>query len=109
MKQSLKVLTANRLADGIAVWFGRQNRWVERVEDALSASAPEAVQALEEVAADTLAKGQHCDVVLIDVEETADGLRPLKLRERIRAQGPTIRLDLGKQAEAAVGRAAQAA
>jgi hypothetical protein len=37
-------------------------------------------------------------VTLIDVEETPSGPRPLKLRELIRARGPTIRLDLGKQA-----------
>ena len=46
---------------------------------------------LEKVAAETLSQGQHCDVVLIDVEHTADGPRPVKLRERIRAEGPTIR------------------
>jgi Protein of unknown function (DUF2849) len=94
----LKVLTANRLADGIAVWLGRTRAWVEHVEEAWAAATPEAVAALDAIAAETLARGQHCDVTLIDVEETASGLRPLKLRERIRAQGPTIRLDLGKQA-----------
>lgn len=97
----LKVLTANRLSDGIAVWYGRAHCWVGHVEEAQAAATPEAVAGLEEVAAAALAEGQHCDVVLIDVEETPAGLRPLKLRERIRAQGPTIRLDLGKQAERA--------
>ncbi|MCU0830871.1 MAG: DUF2849 domain-containing protein [Rhizobiaceae bacterium] len=95
----LKVLTANRLCDGIAVWLGRGGLWVEHVEEAWAAATPEAITQLEDVAAATLAKAQHCDVNLIDVEDTAQGLRPLKLRERIRAQGPTIRLDLGKQAE----------
>jgi hypothetical protein len=97
----LKVLTANRLGDGIAVWLGQGGQWVEHVEEALAASTPEATSALEEIAARTLADAQHNDVTLIDVEQTASGLRPLKLRERIRAEGPTIRLDLGKQAERA--------
>lgn len=97
--QPIKVLTANRLSDGIAVWLGRSRLWVEHVEEAWAAATPEAVEALEEIAADTLAKAQHCDVNLIDVEDTPQGPRPLKLRERIRAAGPTIRLDLGKQAE----------
>jgi hypothetical protein len=98
----LKVLTANRLHDGIAVWLGRGGIWVEHVEEAWAVSGPEGVKALEEIAADTLAGAQHNDVALIDVAETAGGLQPLKLRERIRAQGPTIRLDLGKQAERAL-------
>ena len=97
MKTISKVLTANRLSDGIAVWYARSHQWVERIEDAYAVHAEEAIAALQEVAADTLAKGQHCDVVLIDVEDTAQGLRPLKLRERIRARGPTIHIDYGSQ------------
>jgi hypothetical protein len=95
----LKVLTANRLSDGIAVWLGRSRLWVEHVEEAWGAATPESVQALEAIAAEAQAAAQHCDVNLIDAEETPQGLRPVKLRERIRAAGPTIRLDLGKQAE----------
>jgi Protein of unknown function (DUF2849) len=96
---TVKVLTANRLSDGIAVWLGRGRNWVEHVEEAWGAATPEAIAALEEIATDTLAKAQHCDVNLIDAEDLPSGLRPVKLRERIRAQGPTIRLDLGKQAD----------
>jgi hypothetical protein len=98
MKNISKVLTANRLSDGIAVWYSRSNRWVEQVGEAHTASTKEDIAALETIAANTLAKGQYCDVVLIDVEETADGPRPLKLRERIRADGPTITPDLGIKA-----------
>jgi hypothetical protein len=35
---------------------------------------------------------------LIAVEEGAKGLRASHIKERIRATGPTVRLDLGKQA-----------
>ena len=101
MKTISKVLTANRLSDGIAVWYARSqqfpHQWVERVEEASAVNGDEAITALQEVAADTLAKGQHCDVALVDVEDTANGLRPLKLRERIRAMGPTIQIDYGSQ------------
>jgi hypothetical protein len=99
MKNISKVLTANRLSDGIAVWYSRSNEWAGNIKEADVVSDKEAIIWLEKVAAETLAKGQHCDVVLIDVEETADGPRPLKLRERIRADGPTITPDLGKQAD----------
>ncbi|MGL4405473.1 MAG: DUF2849 domain-containing protein [Notoacmeibacter sp.] len=98
MKNVSKILTANRLSDGIAVWYAHSKEWVEQVGKAYVASTKEDAALLEQVATETLAKGQHCDVVLIDVEETEGGPRPLKLRERIRAEGPTIRLDLGQQA-----------
>jgi Protein of unknown function (DUF2849) len=99
MKSVLKVLTANRLSDGIAVWYAAPQKWVEDVTQAKQVSDKEGIAALEAVAAETIAKGQYCDVVFIDVEEADGSLRPVKLRERIRADGPTIRLDLGKQAE----------
>jgi hypothetical protein len=41
------------------------------------------------------------DVNLIDVEFIDGGIHPTRLRERIRAAGPTIRTDLGKQARLA--------
>jgi Protein of unknown function (DUF2849) len=97
MKNVAKVLTANRLSDGISVWYARTNEWVEDINKADVVSDKEAVIWLEKIAAETLAKGQFCDVVLIDVEDTATGPRPIKLRERIRADGPTIRF--GNQAE----------
>ena len=97
MKNVTKVLTANRLSDGIVVWYSCTNQWVEDVNKADAVSDKEALIWLEKVAAETLAKGQHCDVVLIDAEITANGPRPVKLRERIRAEGPTIRF--GNQAE----------
>lgn len=98
MKQVLKVLTANRLSDGIAVWYSRSNEWLEHIAKADAVSDKEAIVWLEKIAAETLARGQHCDVVLIDVENTQQGPRPLKLRERIRAEGPTITPDLGIKA-----------
>jgi Protein of unknown function (DUF2849) len=98
MKSVSKVLTANRLSDGIVVWYAQPQQWIELVEGAYAVSAKEDIAALETIAADTLSKGQYCDVVLIDVEETANGPRPLKLRERIRADGPTITPVYGNKA-----------
>ena len=98
MKPVSKVLTANRLPDGIAVWYARTNEWVEDFNKSDVVSDREAIAWLEKVATETLANGQYCDVVLVDVEETVQGPRPLKLRERIRADGPTITPDLGSRA-----------
>ena len=41
---------------------------------------------------------------LIEAEATADGIRPDHIKERIRALGPTVRLDLSlKPADPAAG------
>jgi Protein of unknown function (DUF2849) len=98
MKHASKVLTANRLSDGIVVWYAHPQQWIEAVESAYVVSSKEDIAALEIIAADTLTDGQYCDVMLIDVEATANGPRPLKLRERIRADGPTITPVYGNKA-----------
>jgi hypothetical protein len=100
-----KVLTANRLLDGIAVWLGYDAKgtpvWVDYVEQAFATASAEGIAQLEAIAADTVKGEQFNDVALIDVDLTSAGPVPLKLRERIRAAGPTMRLDLGKQADRA--------
>ncbi|RWC89145.1 MAG: DUF2849 domain-containing protein, partial [Mesorhizobium sp.] len=53
---------------------------------------------LEAIGAAAYANNEVVDVNLIDVT-VVDGLvEPVRLREKIRAAGPTIREDLGKQA-----------
>jgi hypothetical protein len=96
---SVNVLTANRLTDGEAVWLGANGEWLERIDGALIARHAEAVSALEEAGKAAIKSNLVIDVNVIDVEERGTNLYPLRLRERIRQLGPTIRLDLGKQAE----------
>ena len=85
-----KILTANRLLDGISVWYSVNGEWEEKIRDGLIARHDEAVRALEAAGEQALADNRVVDVILIDVEETSSGIRPLRLRERIRADGPTI-------------------
>jgi hypothetical protein len=40
-------------------------------------------------------------VYLMDASKDGGGVKPLRMREIIRAAGPSVRLDLGKQAELA--------
>ena len=56
---------------------------------------------LEAIGAKAYADNEVVDVDLIDVEVVDGVIVPVRLRERIRAAGPTIRDDLGKQAERA--------
>ena len=95
----MKVLTANRLNDGIAVWLGANGQWQERIDHALVGRHPEAVEALEEAGKLAFNDNLVVNVDLIDVEEIDGDIYPIRLRERIRASGPTFRSDLGKQAE----------
>ncbi|MGK9055129.1 DUF2849 domain-containing protein [Neorhizobium sp. CSC1952] len=90
-----KVLTANRLVDGIAVWLDANGQWVENLQDALVARHAEAVASLEAIGKRDFAQNLVVDVDVIDVQETDGKLWPIRLRERIRAQGPTMEYAAG--------------
>lgn len=94
----MKVLTANRLADGEAVWFTVDNSWAETIGRAEVAFDKEAEARLEAVGKTAQENDEVVDVALVDVELVEGVPVPTRLRERIRAAGPTNRLDLGKQA-----------
>ncbi|MEI9404704.1 DUF2849 domain-containing protein [Mesorhizobium argentiipisi] len=101
----MKVLTANRLSDGIAVWYAAGG-WAETVGNADIAYDKAAEDRLEAIGAAATANNEVVDVNIIDVA-IVDGLvEPVRLREKIRAAGPTIRTDLGKQASPQPARAA---
>jgi len=98
-----QVVTANRLRDGIAVFMTRAGQWSERIDEAALALEPQAAAALEARAKDdekaTLITGPY----LIDAERRNGRVRAAHIRERMRTLGPTVRLDLGKQAEGTGG------
>ncbi|HUH49886.1 MAG TPA: DUF2849 domain-containing protein [Mycoplana sp.] len=85
-----KVLTANRLADGISVWLDAAGNWNESLQAAFVARHKEAVEALEATGRHAFADNKVVDVNVVDVEEVDGVLRPLRMRERIRAEGPSI-------------------
>ena len=94
----MKVLTANRLTDGEAVWYSREFGWAETIGGAEVAQDKATETDLERAGKAAVASNQVVDVELIDVDVEGGVIRPQRLRERIRAAGPTNRLDLGKQA-----------
>lgn len=102
----MKVLTANRLSDGEAVWLDADGRWAEEVAAAEIAGEEAAAARLREAGDRALANNEVVDVNLIDVEIVDGAIRPVRLRERIRAAGPTIHADLGKQARARAAKSA---
>ncbi len=96
----MKVLTGNRLIDGEAVWYAR-GQWAETIHVAELATDKAAEERLEAIGKAAYASNQVLDVELIDVAVSDGVIRPLRLREQIRAAGPTNRTDLGKQARPA--------
>ncbi|MGE0502699.1 MAG: DUF2849 domain-containing protein [Rhizobiaceae bacterium] len=96
----MKVLTANRLTDGEAVWYAR-GVWAEAIHGAELAADKAGEERLEAIGKQAHADNLVVDVNLIDVDVVDGVIRPTRLREQIRVAGPTNRTDLGKQATAA--------
>ena len=92
----MKALTANRLSDGEVV-FWNAGGWAERFADA-QVFGDEAPALAAEARAQTEIT-VAVDPYLIDVEPADGGLAPVSYRERLRALGPSNKLQHGKQAE----------
>ncbi len=85
-----QIVTASRLADGAVVFLDTGGGWTERLDAArVFADKAETVAGLE--AGRIAEAGNHViDVYAVDVSVQAGAIVPLKLREAIRARGPTI-------------------
>jgi hypothetical protein len=96
-----KVITANRLSDGIVVFLGDDGGWpVEIAKARILEDGPDFDSAL------AYAKEQHDARVIVEPYavdvEVKDGVPvPVRLRELIRAQGPTV--DYGDAERARLG------
>ncbi len=94
-----KLVSANRLADGIVVYAAAGGAWVEQLSLAQIFASKEEAEARLLLAQEDAKRNLIVEPVLVDVAQEASGFRPLTLRETIRAQGPTIDfLALKKQA-----------
>ena len=102
----MKILTANRLTDGEAVWFSTAHVWAETIVRSEIAVDKAGEARLEDIGKAALENNEVVDVSLIDVQLVDGEIRPTRLREQIRAAGPTNRIDLGKQARPDISRAA---
>ena len=99
-----QALTANRLADGEVVFLTRLGLWSLLVDEAALAQEPDAVKALEARGREAEAANIVTGSYLFEAERRDGNVRASHIRERIRTLGPTIRLDLGKQAQGSGGR-----
>ena len=84
----MKILTGNDLKTGDVIWWAG-GEWSRHVEDAVDvAENGEALAATEEAARRVNAP------YVIDAVATDSGPRPAHIKDRVRALGPTVRLDL---------------
>ena len=90
-----QIVTANRLIDGIVVFQDKAGGWSE---DFARAAAHEDTAAALARAGEDVAASLVVDPYAIEVELRNGHYAPKALREAIRATGPTVRRDLGKQA-----------
>ncbi len=87
------ILAAQRLRDGRVVYLSASG-WSEWLAEATVARTEEARRALEARAKDAMAAAQVVDAAPIEVEERAACPVPVRLRERIRALGPSVHPEL---------------
>ena len=95
----MKILTANRLVDGDVVFLTSENDWSIDINDACIASdLPEAAR-LEAIGTKADADAHVIGCYLVDIVVNNDRIEATHYREIMRAKGPTVRSDLGKQAQ----------
>jgi hypothetical protein len=97
MARALQVLTANRLRDGEVVYW-QAGRWTGSLAIADMFSDDGDARAALAAADASVHERIIVNPYLFAVRIEADGIHPVEEREIIRAAGPTIRRDLGKQA-----------
>jgi hypothetical protein len=86
----MKIVTANRLSDGAVVFLSAQG-WVTSIARSAVLSAPDALEAALVSAKRAIANREVIDANAVDVTLDANALPvPVRLRERIRAFGPTV-------------------
>lgn len=88
-----EILTANRLSDGDVVYRTAHGGWIDDVDSAELIESPEQLAAAEAAAHVDVKASKVLDVVAIAVEVVDDHIVPKRLRERIRAFGPTVKSD----------------
>lgn len=98
-----QMLTANRLRDG-AVLYWRGDAWAESLAEGDVFAAPAEADAALAKAQAFVAGNAVVSPYLFDVRADKS---PVKEREIIRAQGPSVRDDLGKQSTSPQGGGAE--
>jgi hypothetical protein len=93
------ILIANDLLSGDVIFLG-ENGWVSTHRKAKVANRADEAETLLAKGTSELKANRVVDPYLVEVGIDAVGVpEPLHYREKMRTLGPTVRPDLGKQAE----------
>ena len=94
----MKILTGNDLKSGAVIWWTGEG-WSLYLTDAADVG-----EHGDEIAAREAAARRVVSPYVVDAKASPEGPRPAHIKERIRALGPTVRLDLSlKPADPAAG------
>ena len=93
----MDILTGNELTSGATVYLDGNGNWVEDLQSARLFSKDEKAE-LDGALAATKAGGRVISLEIEEVEQVDGVIVPKRLRERIRAAGPTAPLSLNGQA-----------
>ncbi len=98
-KSNDKILISSNLLTGEVMFMG-ENGWIATHPHAKIARTEEEQAALNEIGLKSMAANEVVDAYLIDITLDEHNIpQPMHYRELMRTKGPSIRLDLGKQAE----------
>jgi hypothetical protein len=90
-----KIITANLLHTGEVVYLTPARQWSPFIENAARFSSREDEEQHLAIAADAVSKNAVVDVATISLAET--NAAPVRLRERIRALGPTVHPEFARR------------
>ena len=93
----MDILTGNELVSGAAVYFGRDGVWLADLQ-AARVFAPDEEGPRDAAILASKATGRIVGIEIETVEQVGGRLVPKRLRERIRAAGPTAPLAANGQA-----------
>jgi hypothetical protein len=96
-------MTANLLREGDVVFLTGDLAWSKSVNEAILAASDNEAKALEEKAQMDVVANLIVDPYLVEADQINGAVKAAHIRERIRTLGPTVRRDLGKQANGAGG------
>ncbi|MGH1351564.1 MAG: DUF2849 domain-containing protein [Methyloligellaceae bacterium] len=93
-----KIVTANDLKNGLAVFLKADGSWTGDVNQSAVVTSDEDMDNLlkkgEEAEAANIVIGPY----LVDIEQDGDKIKPVHLREYMRATGPSVREDIWNSA-----------
>jgi len=94
----MQILTANRLVDGDVVFLTGDDDWSIEINDASIARGEAEACQLEDIGAKADKSAHVVGCYLVDVVIVEGRIEATHYREIMRTTGPTVRSDLGKQA-----------